>query len=65
MVKLPKKLLATSELKCVLEPLRDSWAELDERIRAEVDEAEAMMLDPAFANELAKLHGPAAGLELR
>lgn len=41
-------------LKKVLEPLRTSWAELDERIQAEVRDAEEMMLDPAFADAFAK-----------
>jgi len=41
-------------LRKVLEPLRASWAELDERIQADVQEAESMMLDPAFADALAK-----------
>ena len=41
-------------LRKVLEPLRESWAELDERIQADVNEAESMMLDPAFADALAK-----------
>lgn len=45
--------LAVSLMK-VLEPLRASWAELDERIQAEVHDAEEMMLDPAFANAMAQ-----------
>lgn len=44
-------------LQNVLEPLRASWAELDERIQADVREAEEMMLDPAFADAFAKQHG--------
>jgi len=36
----------------VLEPLRDAWVMLDERIRMDVDEAEAMM-DPAFTSLIA------------
>lgn len=43
----------------VLEPLRASWAELDERIQAEVHEAEEMMLDPAFTDAMA-LHNAQA-----
>lgn len=39
-------------LQKVLTPLRDAWAELDDRIRMEVDEAEAMM-DPAFIGRIA------------
>ena len=41
-------------LRNVLGPLRDSWADLDERIQADVNEAESMILDPAFANALAQ-----------
>ena len=51
-------------LKKVLEPLRDSWAELDERIRLEVDEAEAMM-DPAFIGEIAAQQHAIAGMAAR
>jgi flagellar protein FliS len=40
-------------LKRVLEPLRDSWAELDDRIRAEVAEAEAMFT-PAYVADASK-----------
>lgn len=39
-------------LQKVLEPLRDSWAELDARIQADVMEAESLMLDPAFADAI-------------
>lgn len=42
-------------LRNVLQPLRDSWAELDARIRADVDEAEAL-LDPALAAGLTGRH---------
>lgn len=52
-------------LKNVLEPLRVSWAELDERIQSEVNEAEAMMLDPAFAAALAQHHGLTASVDAR
>ena len=41
-------------LRNVLGPLRDSWADLDERIQADVNEAESMILDPAFADALAR-----------
>lgn len=41
-----------ASLKKVLEPLRDAWVELDERIRAEVSEAESMP-DPAIAAAMA------------
>ena len=39
-------------LQKVLEPLRDSWAELDARIQADVMEAESLLLDPAFADAI-------------
>ena len=52
-------------LQNVLEPLRDSWAELDARIQAEVNEAEAMMLEPAFANEFMKQPASGGVVELR
>lgn len=45
-------------LQKVLQPLRDSWAELDARIRTDVDEAEAL-LDPALAAGLAGRHAVA------
>ena len=51
-------------LQKVLQPLRDSWAELDERIRLDVDEAEAMM-DPAFLGEIAAQQRVSSGLGLR
>lgn len=51
-------------LRKVLEPLRDSWAELDERIRLDVDEAEAMM-DPAFIGEIAAQRHAIAGMAAR
>ena len=44
-------------LKTVLEPLRASWVELDDRIQSDVNEAEEMMLDPAFAAAFAAHHG--------
>lgn len=51
-------------LQKVLEPLRDSWAALDERIRLDLDEAEAMM-DPAFLGEIATQQQQISGLESR
>lgn len=52
-------------LKNVLEPLRVSWAELDERIQTDVHEAEAMMVDPAFAAAFAQHHGLASSVDVR
>lgn len=52
------------DLQQTLEPLRDSWAELDERIRLDVDEAEAMM-DPAFIGEIAAQQHAIAGMAAR
>ncbi|MFT5487930.1 MAG: flagellar protein FliS [Paracoccaceae bacterium] len=52
-------------LKNILEPLRVSWAELDERIQSDVNEAEAMILDPAFADAFAKYHGHPVGAGAR
>lgn len=52
-------------LKNVLEPLRVSWAELDERIQSDVNEAEAMMLDPVFSAALAQHHGLVASVDAR
>lgn len=52
-------------LKKVLEPLRVSWAELDERIQSEVNDAEAMMQDPVFAAAMAQHHGLAASVDAR
>lgn len=52
-------------LKNVLEPLRISWAELDERIQTDVHEAEAMIVDPAFAAALAQHHGLASSVDVR
>lgn len=49
----------------VLEPLRVSWAELDERIQSDVNEAEAMVLDPAFAAAFAQHHGLANSIDAR
>ena len=49
----------------ILEPLRASWAELDERIRAAVDQAENMMMDPAFLNEFVNQGHQPMGAELR
>lgn len=45
-------------LRQVLIPLRDAWAELDERIQSDVAEAEAMFIDPAATAKAApgKLH---------
>tara|TARA_R110002072_G_scaffold60051_42_gene152713 strand:- start:375 stop:845 length:471 start_codon:yes stop_codon:yes gene_type:complete len=52
-------------LKKILEPLRVSWSELDERIQSDVNEAEAMMLDPAFAAAFAAHHGMASTANTR
>lgn len=46
--------IAVSLMK-ILEPLRDSWAELDERIRSELVEAETA-IDPAIAAEIVAQH---------
>jgi flagellar secretion chaperone FliS len=56
--------IATS-LKHVLEPLRVSWAELDDRIQSDVNEAEKMMLDPSFAAAFAAHHGLSGGVSAR
>lgn len=52
-------------LQNVLEPLRVSWAELDERIQSDVNEAEAMIVDPAFAAAFAQHHGLASSVDVR
>ncbi len=52
-------------LRKVLEPLRTSWTELDDRIQSDVNEAEVMMLDPAFAAAFAQHHGLAASVGAR
>lgn len=49
----------------VLEPLRESWAELDARIQADVNEAELLMADPAFANEFLNQSAPGNSLATR
>lgn len=51
-------------LKKVLEPLRDAWVELDERIRAEVSEAESIPA-PAFAAAIAGRHSFGQGAVIR